>query len=95
MYTTALSKIKDTIHAKYNIYQKNGEKRDTELDGGDDDTVKIETINEATSLTNKSQQYNKLIKNSRPGDLVFFVGGDKTDENGVPKDASIFDKMLE
>lgn len=92
MYTTALSKIKDTIYAKYRLYQESNPKaRDTELN----DPTKLEEIQEDVKIEGKEEQYQKLSRSTKPGDLIFWIGGDKMGEDGKIKDASIFDKMLE
>ena len=71
IYTAAISKIKDTVHARRKLL---GDGKNRESENTDPDQLKKD-VNEQLEKEQQTQQSEKLLRNSEEGDVVFFVGG--------------------
>lgn len=102
MYTSALSKLKDTLYLKRKLAKNNKWKRDTEVQKNDPNTSEDESANNAIrdqmkkdlkTYRSKENQEQRILRNVKAGDLVFFVGWDTIKNGKVQK--NIINKWLE
>ncbi len=93
MYTSAFTKLKDTLYFKRKLAneKKDGEKlqRDTEIDNPDTQSVneweeaRKDMTKEVKNYRSKENQEKRLLANVKPGDLIFFVGGNTLKDGKV------------